>query len=304
MIQRVQRQCGRFLSRHQHRAFFHEMEGVILCQLTPKANHFTLSTMPSSNNMIKSPASSMKVDRLSAFFNAFQLSVGPVSQPAGSDCSMLFVTGASDGTAKQIIFCSRAAVPPAEATLVAATVEFGGASNPLMSALPERFVVTLDQVPPLQLIATSFVGEALGDRCGRDAALNRLGEVLVLMVLRSAIDQGATVPGLLAGLADPALHRALVAIHEAPARLWRMDDLALIAGMSRSRFMVLFKKVIGKTPGAYLTDWRLMLGRRELLRGGRVKSVAHHVGFGSAAAFSRAYSRAYSQSPVAVSRSG
>lgn len=255
--------------------------------------------MQSSNIMIYRPRVPKKVDRLSAFFQSFQLSVAVTSPAAERQGAMLFVTGEPDGTAAQIVFCSRADAPCPESVLVAASVEFGGASNPLMSALPEKMALVLDQFPALQLITSSFVAEALGNRCGRDAALDRLGEVLVLMVLRSAIDQGTTGTGLLAGLADPALHHALVAMHDAPSRLWRVDDLASVAGMSRSRFMVLFKQVVGKTPGAYLTDWRLMLGRRELLRGERVKSVARHVGFGSAAAFSRAYSRAYGQPPVA-----
>ena len=37
---------------------------------------------------------------------------------------------------------------------------------------------------------------------------------------------GRAEPGLLAGLADPRLCRALVAIHEAPGRAWSAADLA------------------------------------------------------------------------------
>jgi transcriptional regulator GlxA family with amidase domain len=81
--------------------------------------------------------------------------------------------------------------------------------------------------------------------------------------------------------------RAIVAMHDQPSRTWHTEDLAEISGMSRSRFMTLFPKVVGMTPATYLTSWRLTLGRRELSRGGRVKSVARRVGFGSAAAFSR-----------------
>lgn len=40
-------------------------------------------------------------------------------------------------------------------------------------------------------------------------------------------------------------------------------------------------------PQAYLTGWRLTIGRRHLSQDARVKAVAQ-IGFGSAAAFSRA----------------
>ncbi|WP_312891169.1 helix-turn-helix domain-containing protein [Rhizobium laguerreae] len=61
--------------------------------------------------------------------------------------------------------------------------------------------------------------------------------------------------------------------------------------MSRSHFMALFRDVVGTTPQAYLTGWRLVIGRRKLSKGATVKTVARQVGFGSAAAFSRAYFR-------------
>ncbi|MGM4915192.1 helix-turn-helix domain-containing protein [Rhizobium sp. 768_B6_N1_8] len=50
--------------------------------------------------------------------------------------------------------------------------------------------------------------------------------------------------------------------------------------------MALFRDLVGTTPQAYLTGWRLTLARRKLAKGGKVKSAARQVGFGSAAAFS------------------
>jgi AraC-like DNA-binding protein len=60
--------------------------------------------------------------------------------------------------------------------------------------------------------------------------------------------------------------------------------------------------VVGETPGAYLTSWRLALGRRELRAGRSVKAVAARVGFGSAAAFSRAFSRKYGHPPGIIGK--
>jgi AraC-like DNA-binding protein len=64
--------------------------------------------------------------------------------------------------------------------------------------------------------------------------------------------------------------------------------------------MALFPRVVGVTPMAYLARWRMVLARRELERGGRVKQVARRIGYGSAAAFSRAYQRTFGEPPVAL----
>jgi len=256
--------------------------------------------MNSPKNMIENTVIA-KRDRLSAFFEAFELTVAVAPTHREGATANLFVTGGSNRNVEHIIFCARNAVAaPSGAILVAGNVEFGGAMNPLLNAMPERFVITSNEVPTLDTVTAAFVAEASDNRCGRQVALNRLCEVLVLMVLRRAIDVEATGLGLLAGLSHPALHRAIVAMHDQPSRTWHTEDLAEISGMSRSRFMTLFPKVVGMTPAAYLTSWRLTLGRRELSRGGRVKSVARRVGFGSAAAFSRAYSRAFGHAPKAL----
>ncbi|WP_457307141.1 helix-turn-helix domain-containing protein, partial [Polaromonas sp. P5_E6] len=55
---------------------------------------------------------------------------------------------------------------------------------------------------------------------------------------------------------------------------------------------------LGMTPGTFLTAWRLTLARRRLQQGARVKVVAAWSGYASAAAFSRAYSRAFGHAPV------
>lgn len=256
--------------------------------------------MNSPENMIENTAVA-KRDRLSAFFEAFELTVTVAPAHVKEATANLFVTGGSNGNVENVIFCARNAVPPPSgAILLAADVEFGGAMNPLLNAMPERFVVIANQIPFLDAVTAAFVAEASDNRCGRQVVLNRLCEVLVLLVLRRAIDVEVTGLGLLAGLSHPSLHRAIVAMHDQPSRIWHTEDLAEISGMSRTRFMTLFPKVVGTTPAAYLTSWRLTLGRRALSRGGRVKSVARQVGFGSAAAFSKAYSRAFGHPPKAL----
>lgn len=253
--------------------------------------------------MTNSPALDHR-DRLSAFFLAFDLTVTLV-HPEQNDAKVnLLVVGDAQGKPMSIHFFARGMGERKadEAVLVAANVHFGGSQNPLLNSLPQQLTLDIDEGSSLHAIAFAFVIEAGGCRCGRDVALERLCEVLVLMVLRAAIDQGASKAGVLAGLSHPALYKAIVAIHNQPARPWRVENLAELCGLSRSRFMTLFPKVVGITPSAYLTNWRLTLARRELAKGERVKVVANRVGFSSAEVFTRAYKRVYGQAPTEAPR--
>ncbi|MBB4424415.1 AraC-like DNA-binding protein [Bradyrhizobium sp. CIR48] len=260
--------------------------------------------MNNSKNMIESPVVG-KRDRLSAFFDAFELSVTVAAKDERDAVANLVILG-EGGSATRVTFCPHrdAMLDHGGGILAAAAIRFGGVTNPLMNAIPERIVIPLSEAPTLQALTAAFVTEASDMRCGRQVALNRLCEVIILLVLRRAIDIGSTQPGLLAGLSHPAIHKALVAMHDQPSRPWHTEELASISGLSRSRFMTLFPKVTGTTPAAYLKAWRLTLGQRELQRGERIKSVARRVGFGSAAAFSRAYALAFGHSPVSLRKPG
>ena len=244
-----------------------------------------------------------RLDRLSAFLAAFPLHVRPVEGAGRSrEAAHLFLLDGDAPPARRIIFCSMARTRPCSPgrVLLAAVVEFGGDSNPLLRSLPAEVALDTQEGELLWALAMQLQAEVQVPRCGGPAALARLGELLVLMVLRQAIDRGTTQPGLLAGLADPRLRHAVGALLEQPAHAWRVDELAELSALSRSQFMLSFRRTLGMTPGTFQTAWRLTLARRRLQQGERVKAVAASCGYASAAAFSRAYSRAFGQSPVAT----
>lgn len=184
------------------------------------------------------------------------------------------------------------------ADLVCASVRFGGgAANPVVQSLPPFFVVPVAALPGLAPSLDLLFAEAFGGQCGRQAAVNRLFEVVIIQVLRFAMVEGRTSTGMLAGLAHPGLARALVAMHEKPARAWSLEALALQAGMSRSRFAAEFREVVGLTPGNYLTGWRITVARDLLRKGRPLKVVAAEVGYASAPALSRAFRATTRQTP-------
>ncbi|YBV94230.1 AraC family transcriptional regulator (plasmid) [Phyllobacteriaceae bacterium JZ32] len=256
--------------------------------------------------MIEMLLSRQKHDRLTAFLQAFGLRASVLRNEADAATANLFVVSQKDGPEPtHIVFRVLGGSPlDGDNVLAAAKIDFGGGANPLVGALPEELVFPLDQQAQMRGLAELFVAEAEESRCGGETVQDRICEIIVVMVIRRAIDMGTVDAGLLAGLAHPVLHPCLVAMHDDPARDWRTGTLARIAGMSRSHFIAQFTKVVGVTPTAYLTAWRLALGHAEIAAGHSVKAAAGRVGFGSAAAFSRAFSRKYGYPPAAIRKTG
>lgn len=193
-----------------------------------------------------------------------------------------------------------ATLPEESAELVCASVAFGQSdADPLSAALPNPLVLALDAVPALASLLQLLFDEAFEQHCGRSAALDRLSELLVLHLLRIAMSSGGPRIGVLAGLADPRLAKALVAMHAQPAEAWTLQQLAERAGMSRARFALHFQQVLGQTPMDYLTGWRVGLAMAELRRGRAVGQVAQQVGYGAASALARVFSARVGVSPMA-----
>lgn len=191
-----------------------------------------------------------------------------------------------------------------DVSIICSTFEFGiGQGNPLQAALPDLFVLRLADSPTLELTLRQLFSEAAEDHCGRDAILDRLSEVTLILILRDLMDQKRLDIGLLAGLADLKLARAINAIHEHPDYNWTLDRMAETALMSRARFAERFHEVVGMTPGAYLSDWRLGLAKSMLLKGASVQTIATDVGYGSASALSRLFSSRCGMSPTEWRRS-
>lgn len=151
----------------------------------------------------------------------------------------------------------------------------------------------------------SIVEEALADRPGRDLVVDRLIEVLLVEALRfrsegvDAIGQS----GLLAGLADPLLARALRRLHGDVAHAWSVEELAREAGLSRSAFSERFSQKVGVPPMQYLIDWRIALAKSMLQRDSLpLEAVAAAIGYQSASAFSTAFRREVGSPPSHFAR--
>ena len=184
------------------------------------------------------------------------------------------------------------------AELVCATIEFGaGVLNPLVASLPEPLVLPLNAVPELAPALELLFSEAFSDAPGRQAAVDRLFEYVFLLLIRSAMNGHLVNKGVLVGLSDPRLSVAIEAMHREPETSWSLEQLAQLAGMSRARFAVHFRRVVGMTPFDYLTHWRLGVAQTMLRKGSSLKLTAPAVGYRNATALTRVFTQHFGISP-------
>ena len=179
-----------------------------------------------------------------------------------------------------------------DAELVCAKIEFGaGMLNPLIASLPEPLVVPLDSLPALAPTLQLLFSEAFSELPGRQAAIDRLFEYVFVLLIRSVMDARLVDSGVLMALSDSRLGAAIEAMHKHPETSWTLEELAQAAGMSRARFAVHFRQMVGMTPFDYLTNWRLGIAQTMLRKGNSLKLIAPAVGYANATALSRVFTQ-------------
>ncbi len=216
--------------------------------------------------------------------------LSPEAEPSDRDMRLI---NDGDGTVTEIICGS---------------VEFAHQdAQAVMETLPTPMVLRAGQAAgpaQFQALAALMKAEVENPRDGHQALLDRLAEVLVVMVLRYATTSGEVTSGLLAGIREPSLRPALKAIHEQWEQPGSLGELAELAGLSRSAFSRRFTRIVGRTPGQYRDHWRLWQAERLLVdRRHSVARVAERLGYASEAAFRRAFTRARGKTPGVARRS-
>jgi len=184
------------------------------------------------------------------------------------------------------------------AELVCATIEFGaGMLNPLIASLPEPLVLPLDALPELAPTLQLLFSEAFAKLPGRQTAIDRLFEYLFVLLIRSAMNAQLVDSGVLMGLNDLRLGKAIEGMHKHPETSWSLEQLAQRAGMSRARFAAYFREVVGMTPFDYLTNWRLGVAQTMLRKGNSLKLIASAVGYANATALTRVFTQRVGMPP-------
>lgn len=178
------------------------------------------------------------------------------------------------------------------ADVLCASVRYdAGMDNAITQSFPAVVVTPFREAPGLEPTLSLLFDEAGDARTGRQVMLDRLCDVLLIQIVRHAIERGLVASGILAGLAHPRLGKLLVELLDAPGKDWPLDAMAARAHLSRNAFARLFRDVVGVAPAAFLAQMRIGFAQRLLRKGRSLTRVAEEVGYGSQPAFSRAFIR-------------
>lgn len=175
--------------------------------------------------------------------------------------------------------------------------------QPLREALP--VVMRIEHRAPrtstlVRSAVQALIAEADARSPGGNSVVERLTEIILIELLRSEIvSRQGSARGLLAGMSDPIVARALGSIHAMPLENWTVNSLAQASATSRSVLSERFGAIIGKSPMRYLREWRLFLACSALASTRKpVSRIAEEAGYDTEAAFSRAFSRLHGVPPA------
>ncbi|MDR7154361.1 AraC-like DNA-binding protein [Sphingobium xenophagum] len=173
--------------------------------------------------------------------------------------------------------------------------------SPLLLGLPAMIHIRADDARMqrwLQPVLEFIREETQAQQAGYAMVSSRLADLLFMQIIRAQLlSRPDEVTGWLKGLSDPAIGRTLAAIGEDPGRRWRVDDLAKVAGVSRSNFAKLFSAKMGVSPLEHLTRHRMQIAAERLSQGAMVKTLAGELGYATSYAFAKAFKRQHGQSP-------
>ena len=191
-----------------------------------------------------------------------------------------------------------------EVRIVCGVFFFADEGHPAVAGFPPCIRVPADaqRASWLSGLADALVAEAVERGPGSDVVMARLSDALVTRALRYHLET-SDEPGWLHGLRDPAISRALAALHADLGGSWTVAGLARESALSRTTFAARFTELVGQSPMEYAFGCR-MRRAEALLRGQRltVAAIASEVGYGSESALSAAFTRYSGTTPGAYRR--
>ncbi len=169
--------------------------------------------------------------------------------------------------------------------------------NPVLHQLPPLLVVRPDDARAAWVGASMrFAAEQAHDD---PVTVGKLAELMFAEAVQVYLEQNGEAQRLAAGVADPAIGRALDYIHRHYAENIEIAAIAREAGVSKTVLGERFSAVMGEPPIRYCTRYRMRQAADMLKGGASNDEVAHAIGFSSASAFARAFKREYGEPPAA-----
>jgi AraC-like DNA-binding protein len=210
----------------------------------------------------------------------------------------------TDATSPELV---RGENNPSQVRVVGGHFEFDSVNKELLTAFlpPVAHIRSrgLGDDGRLAAVLAMIDAEASDVRPGQEAVLSRLLEIVLIELLRTPETLSSHQRGMLAGLTDTQIASALRAFHADIRRNWSVASLSAAASMSRSVFSQRFTALVGQPPMTYALLWRMAVACDALRFSGRsLAEIALATGYGSASAFSTAFTRTVGRSPARFAR--
>jgi AraC-like DNA-binding protein len=194
-----------------------------------------------------------------------------------------------------------------EVFLISGRFTFSGKhASVLFDALPPIISVpkASSQAEILRWSLDQWACELRNPQPGGVLMSTHLAHLMLVQVLRLFLGTSSELPkGWFLALTDRQISPAIGAIHAEPARHWTLEELARVAGISRTVFAQRFKALVGSTAMDYLARWRMLMAADRLSTGSEnVASIAFSLGYESESSFSTAFKRIMSCSPTQYRR--
>jgi AraC-like DNA-binding protein len=194
---------------------------------------------------------------------------------------------------------------PGATGLACGFFQFQGALAALVvDSLPDYLVLRAGD-PALQAVGALFDLVQAERPPAPDAPsplIARLAELMFFYVVRHAARRADIASGLLALARLPEFAPLVERMVRAPGQDWSTTAMAQAAHMSRSSFYKYFSEASGQAPAQFLLSLRMRIAAQRLHGGESVERAAEHVGYGSYAAFSRAFKKVIGEQPGAFRR--
>lgn len=164
---------------------------------------------------------------------------------------------------------------------------------------------TSSQAEVLRWSLDQLTSELRDPQPGGALVSNHLMHLMLVQVLRLHLmtSPDGAADGWFMALSDRRIGAAIGAIHSNPAHHWTLEELARVAGLSRTIFAQRFKDLVGATTIHYLTRWRMLTAANRLRSGDdTIASIAFSLGYESESAFCTAFKRTMCCSPTQYRR--
>lgn len=173
----------------------------------------------------------------------------------------------------------------------------------LLDPLGETIISADLEAPIAPQAIEQLLCELNHPRAGSRPIVELLLRLCLLLLLRMQLEKGRYPVWMLGSASSGPLEQVILRLIDMPERGFSIDQLAEMAGMSRSSFLRMFTETMGQSPGDFIRDLRLKQGARLLATTRKpVERIAVEIGYDSRSHFSKLFKSRYGVDPTEYRR--